>query len=361
VRRIILLALESIGSLYKFGDRSGFAGYMVRWDPVVSDKPYAAPGTLCSTEFLIDPRTRDYSYCVPHWDPRHVQNRADPTLHTLLPDDQLYNAYLETESTYFWDCRRWEPSMDEMVGMLTVYSVLHELVPTDAVRLMVTEQAKKLGDYLAQHSYLLVRPTGGLARRGSAGALSGLEYAFDQAFGRITGQSFARGTDFVGAMVQAGYWRILQGPVLKEEAVITAAGALLSPLLPALAAADGGLLGGLLGNVLSGSAAAAPASVQASLPFLLAALPRSLAIYNHRDVFDTDEQERSGPAVAQSRRCHSSCAWRCSLTFSRSCHPMRQERCGPSSRLSRCPRSRTPGRPLPRPIGGSCRAILPRL
>jgi hypothetical protein len=297
--KIILLALESIGSLYKFGDGSGFAGYMVRWDPVVSDKPYAAPGILCSTEFLIDPQTRDYSYCVPHRDPRHAQNRADQTLHTLLPDDKLFAAYLETESTYFWDCRRWEPSMDEMVGVLTSYSVLHELVPTAAVRSMVTEQAKNLGDYLAQNSYILVRPAGGLARRGSAGVLSGLEHAFDQAFGRIAGQSFARRTDFVGAMTQAGYWRILQGPVLKEEALITAAGVLLSPLLPALASADGGLLAGLLGPAISGTAATAPASIQAALPFLLSALPRALAIYSHRDVFDTSEQERVGPAVAQ--------------------------------------------------------------
>ncbi|SEQ79716.1 hypothetical protein [Arthrobacter sp. OV608] len=297
--KILLLALESIGSLYKFGGTSGFAGYMVRWDPVVSDKPYLAPGTLCSTEFLIDPTTLNYSYSVPHWDPRHAQNRTDPTLRTLLPDSQMYDEYLQTESRYFFDCRRWEPSMDEMVGMLTIYSVLHELVPTHAVRSAVIEQVKMLGEYLAEHSYILVRPSGGLARRGSAGALSGFEYAFDQAFGRIAGQSFGRRTDFVGAMIQAGYWRVLQGPVLKQEPAIAAAGALLSPLLPALLAADGGLLSGILGPVLSGSAAVTPASVKTGLPFLLTAMPRSLAIYNHRDVFDTDEQERSGPAIAQ--------------------------------------------------------------
>jgi hypothetical protein len=296
--KIILLALESIGSLYKFEAGSGFAGYPVRWDPVVSDKPHEAPNTLYSTEFLIDPETLDYSYCVPHWDPRHVQNRTDSTLRRLLPDVQLHNAYLEAESTYFWDCRRWEPSMDEMVGLLAIYSVLHELVPTAAVTSVVREQAEKLGDYLAEHSYLLVRPTGGLARRGSAGALSGLEYAFDQAFGRIVGRPFARRTDFVGAMIQAGYWRILQGPVLKEEVGIAAAGALVSPLLPALIAADGGLLSGLLGPVISGAVGASPASLQASLPFLMASLPRSLAIYNHRDVFDANEPERSDPAVA---------------------------------------------------------------
>lgn len=301
---IILLALETIGSLYKFSGE--FAGYFVRWDPSINtawfttkegDGPY-------HQNFLIDPDTKAYSYCVPYRDPRHVPKRFIPTLQELLPNSELYNEYIDNEINYFNYCRKWEPSTDEAVGLLTTYSVLFEFVPTDPVRSMVRDQVRKLGNYLADHGYLMVRPEGGLARRGGAGVLSGLEFAFTEAFHRITGEDYSKRTDFVGAMKQAGYWQVLEGPVGRDEVLFTLVVSAVGPFAAAAFSLDGGLLASILAStgtlVIPGAQVLGnvPASMHDALPYVLQALPRSVGVYDHSDCFDMEQEERIGPALA---------------------------------------------------------------
>ena len=256
IEKIINLALETIESLFKRHNGDHFDGYIIRCDPTTSDSwsdTWVKEGDgKFNGQFLVDPDSGDYSYCVPHWDFRHVPSRTDSTIRQLLSDSQLedYNA---NRFEFKERCRNWEVSADELVGMLAIASVLYELVPTASVRAQIKSKVLRIGDYLAEHGYVLVRPMGGLVYRGPT-SLTGFEYAFEQSFHRITGTSFASRTDFVGALQNAGLWRALVNPVTLEAVGFTIGGVLGAPLLGSLLASDptGGTLETLPGSAVAG-------------------------------------------------------------------------------------------------------------
>ncbi|MET7701092.1 hypothetical protein [Streptomyces sp. NPDC005485] len=280
--RIATAALDTFDTLYKFQQGGPFAGYILRWDPAISAL-WTHDGQYCQG-FLIDPERQEYLHCTPHRDPRHVPTRSPETLARLMSAEQRAEYALLWDD-YFSRYRVWEPSMDEIVGLVTAYSLLFELVPTDAVRSRIVAQVTRLADYLAAHAYLLVRPEGGLTCRGATGVLPAFEYSFNQVFRRITGSDHPARTDFIGAMQQAGYWRLLQAPVERIATAIGIGNALLSPLLtPWLT--SGEFVGQLLYHATQGLLGAAPPAVRTAMPLLQSALPRSIGLYQHRDIFD---------------------------------------------------------------------------
>jgi hypothetical protein len=296
--RTALAALDSIGLLFRRRWGPEFDGYIARWDAATAERRLEVNGSRLAQGFLVDPESGQYLDCVPHSDPRHVPYRANETLQTLMTPDQEAEYQAHVTEHYDQGYRRWEVSMDELCGLMAAYSILHTLIPTPAVRSRVATQSGLLADYLAAHSYLLVRPLGGLTCRGATGGLPGLEWPFDRVFQRVTGRSWPRRRDFVGAMERAGYWRLLQLPVDRVAAGVIAGGALGSPLLLGWLASGTPmslLVGAALGALPVTGGVATPALVEA-LPALLAAAPRSLGLYAHRDTFDMEEPE--GPAFA---------------------------------------------------------------
>src|SRR5690349_10570232 len=103
--------------------------------------------------------------------------------------------------------------MDELTGRVATSSFVHRVARDAAVLAAVQQQATWLGNYLADHGYLLVRPMGGLSWRGATGPLPALEFPFARALGRITGIDVASRVDFPHAMELAGHWRQLAGVV----------------------------------------------------------------------------------------------------------------------------------------------------
>lgn len=293
---IATAALDSIEALYRRNGTDHFDGYIIRWDPVTSEQ-WLVGDIEAAAEFLVAPGETDYLYCVPHRDPRHVTKRIAATLGRLMTPAQ--QAEYTKNATDYFDYRRWECSMDELSGLVGAYSVLFELVPVPAVRARVVSQVSRLADYLAEHAYLMVSPEGGLNYRGATGLLPALEAPFNRAFMRITGMDFSARTDFVGAMQQAGYWRLLELPVDRVAAVVAAAGVLGAPLLTAWLAADGpvpAIVGTALIGALGGAGAVVPDSIKAATPDMLAALPRSVGLEVHQDILDVDEMDE--PALA---------------------------------------------------------------
>ncbi|MGY6025353.1 hypothetical protein [Streptomyces spinosirectus] len=290
--RVVTMALDTLDTLYKFRRGDHFDGYILRWDPVISSK-WSADGSRCEA-FLIDPASNAYLHCTPHRDPRHVPTRAAETLDRLLSPEQRVE-YDAVWREHFEQYRVWEPSMDEIVGLVASYAVLFELVPTSAVRSRIVAQVTRLADYLAAHGYVLVRPEGGLTCRGSTGVLPAFEHPFNRVFERITGVGHPARIDFVGAMQQCGYWRLLQLPVDRLAAGIGAAQVFLSPLLTPWF--NGGeFVGSMLFHAVNGALSTAPPAVREAMPFLQPALPRSIGLYAHRDTFDVNQPEE--PALA---------------------------------------------------------------
>ncbi|MFF1713145.1 hypothetical protein [Streptomyces sp. NPDC058268] len=279
---IATAALDTFDTLYKFEQDGPFGGYILRWDPEISAL-WSADGAYCEG-FLIDPERQEYLHCTPHRDPRHVPTRDPGTLARLMSPQQILE-YSELWNEHYRRYRVWEPSMDEIVGLVASYNVLFALVPTDAVRSRIVTQATRLAGYLAEHAYLLVRPEGGLTFRGSTGVLPAFEYSFNQVFRRITGSDHPARTDFVGAMQQTGYWRILQAPVERVATAIGIGNALVSPLLTGWLM-SGDFVGQLLYHATQGLLSVAPPAVRAALPLLQPALPRSIGLYLHQDTFD---------------------------------------------------------------------------
>lgn len=290
-------AFVTFENLFKFSNGDSFDGYMIRSDPTTSDSWSTGLWAPYNEAFLLDAGTGDYTYCLPHSNPRHCPKRSDATIAALLSDQQLaeYNDNLGQ----YEQCRNWEPSADEMVGMLCCTTAAHELIPTASIRDIIQPQVQTLGNYLAENGYVLVRPASDLVYRGQT-ALVGFEYAFEQAFARITGTSFASRIDFVGALQKAGLWRVLRGPVEAEAVLIGLGAPFLLPLLGGIMAADPtGLVGAVLGSVVSVLSGAAPLSpsLAAAVPLMVPAMPRSIGLYNHRDVFDMQEKDREETAV----------------------------------------------------------------
>ena len=271
--KIIGSALQSLNSLYKFKGRH-FDGYILRWDPVTSDKWVTASQNgkdvpqYCQ-EFLIGQNDR-YLYCCPATDPRHVPLRSSDQLRNLMSETEL-QRYLDNHNNYVDWYRLWEPSMDELVGLLTGYFMVYHLVSEPGFQRLIRQHINNLGDYLAEHGYILVRPCGGLTARGATGILPALEFPFVRAMLSITGNTYSARVDFIGAMEKANYWKSLEGPTRwwTLAGIASVAVPVIYPFVQGIL-----LTLGLSTLVTSGTV------------FTPIQLARAWAIYQHRDCFD---------------------------------------------------------------------------
>ena len=270
---VIRQALASIGTLFcAHGDH--FDGYPVRWDPVATDDWEESDGRY-ARDFLFDDGA--YRYCTPQQDVRALRNLSEHEFRAMSGADQ--DSY-KTTCLAFQRHRTWEPSMDELVGLIAGYESVHALVDDAGVRATVAEQAGRLADYLAEHSYFLVRPCGGFTYRGASGPLAAFEMPFGRAFSRITGDAHAHRHDFEWVMRKAGVWHLLQTAVAEWRAAGVAL-SILSPMLVAFEAI------GSFRDLLEGRAQNIP----------MAVLGESWAVFLMRDVFDvqTINGGKTGP------------------------------------------------------------------
>ncbi|HEX5703901.1 MAG TPA: hypothetical protein VFX97_11920 [Pyrinomonadaceae bacterium] len=188
--KVIDRILNTLEVLFKFSSNPTFQGYVVRWDAVASDmwetRVVGGQTKLRQNyEFLLnaDKKTwaegHTYLYCTPFNDARYIQANAKGGV----------DRY-----------RRWEPSMDEYVGLVTgYYMITFALSETpegwrrDAVELReqiltkVRTQADRIGRYFKQTGYFIVRPCGGFTFRGAIDINPCLEYPLARALAKITG------------------------------------------------------------------------------------------------------------------------------------------------------------------------------
>jgi hypothetical protein len=269
---ILREALRSIGSLYKFG--GDFRGYPVRWDEVTSDRwvtrsDAGRPKLRYPCEFLIRNDRASYLYCTPFQDPRYtpyIRNREFRKMSKEQKEDYIKERHRSLNMH-----RSWEPSTDELVGLVCLYDITYRLVDDPGIREEVRQQTNRLGSYLAAHGYLLVRPSGGFTARGASGILPALEFPFQRVFERITGNPYAPTVGFEGALGKAEMWGYFEGPLFWA----TLAGSAVSISIGSLALLGGSPLGVIL-PIAFGAMAAFPAVIFA----------RALAFYLHRECFD---------------------------------------------------------------------------
>ncbi len=266
VLRIIHAFLDTIDSLYKFqGDH--FDGYIIRWDPVLRDGEWVDDGerTYCRAFYLN--QDLGYNYSTPIHEPRSRRPLTRAEWDAASPEERQQHGEIFMD----WQgrVRNWEPSMDELVGLVMSYHMVHELVDDVSVRQKVQEQTTKLADYLAEHSHFLVRPGGGFSARGASGVLPALEYPFGRAFEPITNQPYHSRHSFPDVMAKADAWGALAEPFAWWSVMGIAASGLL-PFITEVLVPTG------LGALLLG-----PTPL-----FTPAQRGQIWAIYLHRDVFD---------------------------------------------------------------------------
>lgn len=208
----IKLTLDTLGSLFKFASPNNpYSGYILRWDPASSDNwsvtvkmdGYETPHSCC--DFLLNPdpntfKDQPFLYCSPFTDPRY----------TRLNDKGIY--------------RRWEPSIDEYVGLLTGYcrvwdtfSAVQTSPLTPHILQQVKDQVNMIGAYFQHVGYILVRPgpapqsgsVNGFTGNGAAGFNCCMQFAFSRIFQRITGNAYTPDpvhATFENALKLAGVW-----------------------------------------------------------------------------------------------------------------------------------------------------------
>ena len=298
--RLLHSAVATFKSLYKFSGNH-FDGYPLRWDPTSSDRwrPENGPPEI-SDEFLAE-ENGTYLFCSPSTDPRHWPLRSRDTLIKLMGEKEAARYVQMNEKDvgperwgYFDRYRRWELSMDELVGLIASYFMIGKLSTWSGTRMEVARQANNLGDYLAEHGWLLVRPTGGLNARGATGILPALEFPLNRALLSITGNSYPPRTNFAGAMKQAAYWNCLSGPLDEWTVLGTVAGPLVAPFLTGVLATLGVFVFvpesiPLAGIVLP--AAGIPATLlAAAVPIASTPMARTYAIYQAGGCFDVQNK-----------------------------------------------------------------------
>ncbi|MBM3744310.1 MAG: hypothetical protein FJW34_00760 [Acidobacteria bacterium] len=272
---ILRRAVETIGSLYMFSGNH-MDGYILRWDPVTSDKWATAevngrPDPLYCCEFLLG-GNGEYLYCTPFNHPSYVA--FDPA----DPDNDNQTARRRSVE----DHRFWEPSMDEIIGLVLSCIAVYELVGDTSLRDEIRRQVTNLGDYLAEHGYLLVRPCGGFTARGASGVLPVVEFPFGHVFDRITGNRFPSRCSFEQAAERAGVW-----PSLERGVTLWSVGGAV------VGAALGAVLGSLAGSltnitVLANLGSLAGAALGAGAGWVTG---RTAGIFVHRDCFDVSNDD----------------------------------------------------------------------
>ena len=127
--RMILSALTSLSSLYKF-QGNHFDGYIIRWDPVASDNWRISEDNTSRycNNFLIDNNDNSrYVYCDSSADPRYAPFRSERR-------DKMSQWERDAHWQFFDNFRRWEPSMDELTGLIMGYYMIHHLVSDSNIR-----------------------------------------------------------------------------------------------------------------------------------------------------------------------------------------------------------------------------------
>lgn len=195
---IIRSALESLATLCKFSEPH-FKGYMLRWDAVSSDfwttvERNGHQEPVRCLQFLTDKEER-YLYCTPFNHPDYITDKNNASA-----------AQRDARYAFCVRYRYWEPSFDELNGLLMGYDIVYELVDDHSIRAAIKEQVTNLADYLAEHSYMLVRPRGGFTLRGASVPGPCFESPYGVVFQRITGDRFASRGGWVEAMKKAGLW-----------------------------------------------------------------------------------------------------------------------------------------------------------
>jgi hypothetical protein len=283
VEPIIKEALRSIGSMYKFS--GAFAGYPIRWDAVTSDrwatqKVEGRPEPRYCCDFLLSPDRTSYLYCTPFQDPRYTPYMREEEFRRLTTDDK--RAYIKARMKSLDVYRRWEPSMDELVGLICGYDVVFRLVDDADIREEVRRQVDDLGEYLAANGYLLVRPSGGFTARGAADVLPVFEFPWQRVFERITGNPHKPRVGFEGALAKAGVWASLEGP-MRTATIASVAASIVVPAILAL------VTGGVLGILF--------AVLGPLLGFTLGVVAaRTLVLWGHRECFDVYSWPGDGSA-----------------------------------------------------------------
>jgi hypothetical protein len=195
--KIIQSALTSIDSLYKYKSfGNDFEGYIIRWDAVTSDlwQEEIVGDKIVPKHcfnFLTD-EAGNILYCTPFDHPDYVTQENDL-------DNIRY--------PYFVRYRHFEPSMDEIIGLLMGYDMVYRFVNNSEIKDMVRAQVNRLGNYLAAHAYLLARPLGGFACRGAAGPNPAFEFVCSEIFYRITGNRYQIRSDWISVVDKAGIWQ----------------------------------------------------------------------------------------------------------------------------------------------------------
>ena len=208
---ILVESLRSLKSLFAFsGD---FAGYPNRWDPVSSwnwsdrehpGEPWVnGPLGRRSLDFLIDQDER-YQLCTPNDDWRAART----------PTQEEWASW-DADTHTAWHRRYWteyakrlrdsDPSSDEIIGLFSGLSFCH-LVGSVEVQNRARAILQDLAEYLATHSYILVRPGGGFSSRGPALGLVASEWVFTRVFDRVLLDPHAARADTPTVLRAAGVW-----------------------------------------------------------------------------------------------------------------------------------------------------------
>jgi hypothetical protein len=266
--KILQRTLASLDQLFRFRtSMSHFNGYILRYDATRSDhwttdaqgRPYV------NTEFPYD-LEGNYLYCTPA---SYTGQSAKPPTNML---------------------RRFEPSADELSGLIPGYMMAHTLVPDPGVRATIERQVNAIGDYLAEYAYMLVRPCGGFTFRGATGGLPGLAFSFNRMFKRITGSDFSPRNGFDHVLQAAGLWekvgldfRLGQIAGALPSALIALFTPTLYPMLPTLLGALTGIPSSVLGGAAALFAHQSDFNVEASeqgevaIAYLLSSVPPDVA------------------------------------------------------------------------------------
>ena len=285
---ILNTALDAFAAMFRCS--GAFAGYPIRWDPVTSEPgiDVRTGGNVRSGEFLLNSRGQ-YDFTGPRSDLRAYPWRPEGILRNLMPAGANIAYELERIRQHHRWFQRWEPSQDEVLGMLGLAWAAGSLSGDAALRTRTAALLRPLAEYLARHGYLLVKPGGGLVPRGHGDSLIGAQLAISQLFESLLGSPYPPSTNWPGAMQLAGLWPSLE-----------------------TAWTGGGLIGGVLDVVswlstgaktfsfgLFNATTLASITSVAADPALASKLGKMIGVWSMAAVFDSYKGEGAGdPALS---------------------------------------------------------------
>src|SRR5262249_10227535 len=157
---------------------------------------------------LLKPDGKSYLFSTPPDDPRHFPYLPTDTGRRLMGQHR-YLRHLQDRNRYIERYRKWEPSQDELVGVVATYVAAAEGQRGETMARIAKQRLEAVAEYLADHGYLGVLPRGGVAARGPGDALPALEWPFTNAIARVTDNEPSDLTPTVSyedALARAGLW-----------------------------------------------------------------------------------------------------------------------------------------------------------